>query len=194
MGGPGGNDVTALPTPFPGLRAFQEEDARFYFGQERHIDALFEKLGDARFLTVIGASGSGKSSLVRAGLIPELRAAGSAERPRWKILTCKPGDNPLANLAKAVEKELGGGLLAENRLPLDARLRQSARALADIVGDAGLEAEQRVLVVVDQFEQLFRYRRDSQQPNREDEAALFVRLLLEASADTKAGVYVVITM
>ena len=72
--------------PYRGLRMFGEEDAKFFFGRDREIQRLLEKLKSTRFLAVLGPSGSGKSSLVRAGLVPELRAgalAGSGTGMSW---------------------------------------------------------------------------------------------------------------
>ena len=142
------------PCPYRGLEAFGEEDARFYFGRESSVQRLLEKLKQARFVAVVGPSGSGKSSLVRAGLLPRLRAGGE----RWRILVVRPGGDPLAALA--------GGLLGlvpgvapgrtVDELAADERALHvtTAAALAD--DPAGV----RVLVLVDQCEELFTLCRD----------------------------------
>src|SRR4051812_46963994 len=86
--------------PFPGLRPFEEEDCQFFFGRESQITELISRLGRHRFVAVLGESGSGKSSLVRAGLIPRLKYGllpSSAEK--WCVLTFEPGQKPLRELA-----------------------------------------------------------------------------------------------
>ena len=90
--------------PFPGLRPFQFDENYLFFGREEQVSQLLQRLGNTRFLAVVGASGSGKSSLVRAGLLPELHGgtmtdAGSS----WEIAVMRPGGDPLTNLAKSLE-------------------------------------------------------------------------------------------
>lgn len=176
-----------IESPFPGLRPFRESESANFFGQDDQIEALLDRLGETRFVAVMGSSGCGKSSLVRAGLVATLRQ-GATGKPHWYIATCRPGADPLGNLAAALQSALPGGR------DVLACLRRSARGIVDAVGAAGIDPDQRVLVVVDQFEELFRYRRVDGSMKREDDTALFVRLLLEAAADTCANLYVVITM
>jgi hypothetical protein len=180
---------TLLENPFPGLRPYRESESGNFFGQDEQIDRLLEGLGDSRFLAVVGISGSGKSSLVRAGLIAALKGGSDAADSRWRVASCRPGADPLLNMAAALDKTLG---FKESRaLPL---LRRSARGVVDMVNSAGLDSGQRLLLLVDQFEELFRYRRTDSNLNREDEAAHFVRLLLEAASDEVTNIYIVITM
>src|ERR1043165_9173351 len=89
--------------PFPGLRPFQMEEEYLFFGRETQRKELIALLRDHRFVAVLGASGSGKSSLVRAGLLPALfgglmTQAGS----HWNIAVLRPGGRPMANLAAAL--------------------------------------------------------------------------------------------
>src|SRR5215469_4107453 len=89
--------------PFPGLRPFQPEDAEFYFGRDTQREELLARLRTHRFLAVVGASGSGKSSLVRAGLIPDLQK-GYLDKggPEWYIVKFTPGTTPFTALATAL--------------------------------------------------------------------------------------------
>src|SRR5215510_990164 len=96
---------TSRRNPYPGLRPFTLEDADRFFGREGQSDALVAKLATSRFVAVVGTSGSGKSSLVHAGLRPSLAAgylqpAGSD----WCIADFYPGSNPLGRLADALNK------------------------------------------------------------------------------------------
>src|SRR4051812_29913825 len=90
-------------SPFPGLRPFEPDEDHLFFGREREIDELLRRLSETRFLAVVGTSGSGKSSLVRSGLIPSLHSgfmvtAGSS----WRVALLRPGEDPIGNLASAL--------------------------------------------------------------------------------------------
>src|ERR1044071_2300777 len=117
--------------PYRGLQVFNEEDARFYFGRAGDVQRLVEKLKSTRFLGVLGASGSGKSSLVRAGLVPALRAGELPGSEAWQIAPIfPPGSAPLESLVLNFAKPPGvdtSGLLG--------LLRDSDRALHTAVRD-----------------------------------------------------------
>ena len=87
--------------PFPGLRPFETTEYRLFFGREGQSDSLVERLGRSRFLAVVGTSGSGKSSLVRAGLLPALRGGMMAGAGAdWRIAVMRPGHDPIGDLAR----------------------------------------------------------------------------------------------
>ncbi|HWS55305.1 MAG TPA: tetratricopeptide repeat protein [Pyrinomonadaceae bacterium] len=185
--------------PFPGLRPFRQEESNLFFGREGQSDELLARLSRARFLAVVGTSGSGKSSLIRAGLLPALygglmAGAGSG----WRIAVMRPGADPLGNLARALAAEdvLGGDGMDEpmRAALIEATLRRGALGLVDAARQARLGPRENLLVVVDQFEELFRYREARGASASADDAAAFAKLLLEASARREAPVYVVITM
>jgi tetratricopeptide (TPR) repeat protein len=185
--------------PFPGLRPFEPEEDFLFFGRERQVDELLRKVRATRLLAVVGASGAGKSSLVRCGLIPSLysglmASAGSS----WRVAMLRPGEDPIGTLAVALDAPgvLGstGELETTNRVLLEATLRRGTSGLIDAVRLARLPAEDNLLVVVDQFEELFRFRQSSVTPGFRDEAALFVRLLLEAANQCDLPVHIVLTM
>jgi len=183
--------------PFPGLRPFEAEEDHLFFGREKQIDDLLRRLRTTRFLSVIGTSGSGKSSLVRAGLIPALQGgfmvgAGSS----WRIATFRPAGDPIGNLAAALsDPEVLGTdpeLAGTQRVLMEATLRRGTLGLADALRQAILPPQYNVLIVVDQFEELFRFRH-SRQADCKDEAQAFVKLLLEATRQ-EVPLYVVLTM
>ena len=92
-------DRLPVTAPYPGLRPFEFHEAEIFFGREQHVDRLLEILQRERFLAVIGPSGSGKSSLVRAGMLPALTAGWLGTGSDWRIVVMRPGDQPFRHLA-----------------------------------------------------------------------------------------------
>ena len=190
-----------IPTnPFPGLRPFDFEESHLFFGRDGQSEQLITKLGATRFLAVVGTSGSGKSSLVRAGLMPSLlggfmTSAGS----NWRIAVMRPGNDPIGNLARVLNApDVFGSDISENAelqtVLAEATLHRGSRGLVDAVRHAVIGENENVLVVVDQFEEIFRFARVSEEKEYRDEAAAFVKLLLEAMRQREVSIYVVLTM
>lgn len=308
--------------PFPGLRAFEYEEYELFFGRDEQYEQMIEKLSETRFLAVVGTSGSGKSSLVKAGLYPALYGGlMMSAGPNWRIAEFRPKDDPIRELAFALNhkrvfgdkakengssrfkisestnwaslcskiskeaKEAGqnpsgrifevlpqdkrdvlgtvgeagdvkeivkvfngiletrdfykptdfqgvplsneiqdllrrdqtslskGELEKLNRLILEASypeeiakkiesqaqitevtLRRGDLGLIDVVREAKMADDESLLVVVDQFEELFRYARISEHGPHGNQAAAFVKLLLQASEQSELPIYVVLTM
>ncbi len=188
--------------PFPGLRPFETDEEYLFFGREGQSEEILRRLRRNRFLAVVGSSGSGKSSLVRAGLLPYLYGGFLAKAgSHWRVAIFRPGSDPLGGLARALNDAavLGaGGLSAEdaarNAVLLEVTLRRSGLGLIEAVRLARLEGHENVLVVVDQFEELFRYAAAGGAPSKEGDADAFVKLLLEASGQSGLPIYVVLTM
>lgn len=188
--------------PFPGLRPFEPEEDHLFFGRERETDELLRRLRTNRFVTVLGTSGSGKSSLVRCGLIPSLYSgfmvkAGSS----WRVAVFRPGEDPIGNLAEALNRpavlgseETDPDLVQTGRMFLETTLRRSALGLADCARQARLQPHENLLVVVDQFEELFRFKESRKEHGSRDEAIAFAKLLLGAAGQDEVPVFVVITM
>src|SRR4051794_25556320 len=134
--------------PYRGLRAFEEAHAELFFGRTADTQRLVEKLKASRCLTVLGASGSGKSSLVRAGLIPALRHAAISGSDRWAVRVLRPGTHPLETLAAHVLGLDGRGAMRDTlgALSSDAHTLHLALVLAF----AERPPEQRVVWVIDQ--------------------------------------------
>ncbi len=110
--GPGpGQAVYEGECPYRGLQVFEEEHAPFFFGREAATEWLVNELRDSRFLAVIGPSGSGKSSLVRAGLVPALRRGALPASNTWPLHLFRPGHRPLESLAVALSQN--GGLAGD---------------------------------------------------------------------------------
>jgi WD40 repeat protein/DNA-binding SARP family transcriptional activator len=143
--------------PFLGLRNFEEADAGLFFGREALIAKLIERLeADPALLVIVGASGSGKSSVLRAGLIPALkdapRTGGLAGPGGWQVHLIKPTAHPLEALATSLTRDAASPRATEDLIEaLQAEPRSLAREVQRLVS-AG---RQRILLAVDQFEELF---------------------------------------
>ncbi len=213
-------ETTKRDNPFPGLRPFRPEEAHLFFGREDRIADIVQRLRRNRFVAVVGASGSGKSSLVNAGLLPALgRGLPTRYGTKWRIAVLRPGNAPIRNLVDALgqpgilgpDEEDEAALQATLRATLlDTALRRSALGLLDAAAQTLLPKGENLLVVVDQFEELFRFKEEAQirseearkarevnkdQPAKDpNEAAAFVKLLLEAARSERAPIYIMLTM
>ena len=173
--------------PYKGLRPFQAADAADFFGRERLVKRLIgrlvEKTPAARFLAIVGPSGSGKSSLVRAGLIPALWRGELPKSDNWYIVDLVPGAHPFEELEVALTRVAAQpvGRLKEH-LEDDARglLRASQLVLPD--------DDSELLVVIDQFEEVFTL------VEAEEVRARFLEILHTAVTDKRSRVRVVVTL
>ncbi|TWA53190.1 hypothetical protein FBZ84_13343 [Azospirillum baldaniorum] len=150
-----------LASPYPGLPAFDVDTAHLFFGRGRPVDpdaeptgtlkALLDRLHTQRLVALLGASGSGKSSLAKAGVAEVYRRRG------WAVVTVRPGLTPLRNLAEAIAAEVEGLGPGPERLVAMDRWERSLEAgrLAEVVTAARGQGALGLLVVVDQFEEFF---------------------------------------
>jgi len=198
----------ALAMPYPGLRPFEAEDQPLFFGREAQVGAMLLQLEDHRFVAVVGSSGSGKSSLVRAGLLPAVREGFLLGTTDWLTIIIKPGHQPYQRLVRALSRatcrtEGAQGVPADDD-PLTpdatatlAMLRRTDRGLLTVLGELAISPGSRVMIVVDQFEELFAFRRAG--VNRDtvtsrDEAAAFVGMLLRSASEPAGRVWAILTM
>ncbi|TKK71763.1 WD40 repeat domain-containing protein [Ilyomonas limi] len=181
--------------PFVGLRSYESHESILFFGRQDQTIELLQKLHLFRFLAVIGSSGSGKSSLVKAGLIPRLKAGYLVKnQSSWVIVTMKPGKDALLNLAEALLSlfnESNNGFTAAD---LKKRiLEQGFEAIPDIWSPQKL-GKANYFLLVDQFEELFRIALNTSEIAKRDEAADFVNVLLHLSHQKIISFYITITM
>jgi hypothetical protein len=181
--------------PYPGLRAYLHTEADIFFGREEQTDELLKNLQQSRFLAVIGPSGCGKSSLVRAGMIASLRAGILTNSgAHWRVAEMRPGERPMARLAKALAAPLALGpdigSEVEGAAFLQATLQRGPLGLLEALRETPLPKYANLLILVDQFEEIFRFRREVDA----DEADAFVALLLATAQQKEVPIYVVITM
>ncbi len=180
------NTVEEVVNPYKGLAAFQEGDAEDFFGRDQLIQTLLDKMEEDhplhRFLAVVGPSGSGKSSVVKAGLLPALRKGSLPNSENWFIVQMIPGTSPLTELEDALMR------VAINPVPtLKEELRDNHEALVGVVDSALPDDGSELVLVIDQFEETFTTGSDRE---RED----FLQSLYQAIIHPDSRLRVIITL
>jgi WD40 repeat protein/tetratricopeptide (TPR) repeat protein len=186
--------IPDVAAPYPGLRPFRQDESAIFFGRDQQIGDILARLKNHQFLGVVGSSGCGKSSLVRAGMLPALISGEMGEvGSTWFVADMKPGDSPVTNLAEALIKShvLGDrwSYTPEGVALLAAALRRSDVSLINLIRQVELPKYANLLVLADQFEEIFRFQQHD--PN---EALAIVDLLLTTGRDRSVPIYVVLTM
>jgi WD40 repeat protein/class 3 adenylate cyclase len=139
-----------VANPYKGLRAFEEADAADYFGREELIEQLVKRLGGTRFLAVVGPSGSGKSSVVRAGLLPAIRRGAIPESEGWWITDMFPGARPLDGLEAALLRAV-----PDPPTSLMDQLERDEHGLHRAILRLLPSDATELVLVIDQFEEVF---------------------------------------
>lgn len=153
--------------PYPGLASFTEKDTEYFFGREAEVEQMWRKLQEPHLHALIGPSGAGKSSFLRAGLIPTAPAG-------WRVIVATPGNRPFISLAQALLPEIRSDAGA-----IDALLRFEQPDVAVPLVAGWRRGHDQVLIIVDQFEELFTLNPAEVQ---ERFALLLGRLALESDA------------
>ena len=185
----------ALPAdPYPGLRPFNRNEHRIFFGREEMIDAVIDALARKNLVVVHGASGSGKSSVVRAGVLPWLDIQ-QGRRRRWLTAIRRPAGGPLRNLASALAELLGAAPGSSQTINPAASwhtcLALGHTVLDDIEGLLSSKGTS-LCLLIDQFEELFRYAKEKSR----EEAALLTQLLCSLASEQNPAphLFVILTM
>jgi WD40 repeat protein len=174
-------DWSLARNPYKGLRAFGAEDAEDFFGRDSLIDELEVAIQRHALVAVVGASGSGKSSAVRAGLLPRLRANRTGS-DNWVVATMVPGHRPFSQLETAVQESTPG--VTE----LAAEAQGDDLDVLRIVQTALPDDTTRMLLLIDQFEELFH------QVTSQPERTRFIRNLIEAAEDPHSQLTLLLTL
>lgn len=177
-----------LRNPYKGLLPFSESDAAYFFGREAMVDQLLDRLEQTgpnkRFLALVGPSGSGKSSLVKAGLIPALRRGAIAGSENWFILETAVGGQPFDELEAALLR-----VAVHPAAGLKERLQQDPAALGDIVREMlPVAGDNELLLFIDHFEALFA------QEGGEPTDYLFLDSLSTAIRDDRCPIRIIINL
>jgi hypothetical protein len=183
--------------PYRGLRVFDVNDAAFFFGREALVQWLLNEVRSAtegqplnRFLVIAGASGSGKSSVVRAGMAAALKHDAVPGSCRWPIAIFRPGSDPLESLAVALSRVVNVGQGASGLADLIGELQRNEKALHLTARQSLSENASGIMLVilVDQFEEVFTLCRN------EDLRGVFIRNLLYAAKVAQGQTWVILTM
>ncbi|MGD8626448.1 MAG: TIR domain-containing protein, partial [Anaerolineae bacterium] len=181
------------PAPYRGLLRFEAEHTRFFFGREADRRRLVEKLEEDTFVAVVGASGSGKSSLVRAGLLPALARGALPGSDQWHTLVFQPGGQPLRTLAEQVATLVPIAHRLEAADDLTGRLSERADGLRTAATTYLADRPGSLLLVVDQFEELFTLCREKPEACRA-RVEQFIANLADAVENGEGRIRILITL
>jgi len=189
------SDMVMPECPYMGLAHFNEDDRDLFFGRESFSEKLYKAFSDKPLVAVVGPSGSGKSSVVRAGFMPKLRQEGfDQDGGAGSMVVMLPRDKPFHELATALLPLIEPGLGKLDRLRKSKELAQDFRAgnleLCEVVGliHEGSQREQRPVLIIDQFEEVFTLAADPKTQAR------FLDLIINAVKDEGTGLKVILTL
>ncbi|HEX5064371.1 MAG TPA: protein kinase, partial [Kofleriaceae bacterium] len=189
MPGRAGRQLAEGESPYPGLTAFQESDADRFFGRSRDIARMTARVREYPITGIVGPSGVGKSSFIRAGVGPALKASGE----RWDVVTLRPGRAPLAALASIVQKlTTRSGPDVQTQVnehhQIVHRLRTEPGYVGTLLRTRARQTNGQILLFIDQFEELYTLVPDA------DERKAFTAALAGVADDTAAPLRVVVSM
>ncbi|MEM7086701.1 MAG: hypothetical protein AAF489_10995 [Bacteroidota bacterium] len=182
--------------PYVGLRPFQADESLLFFGRREQTIDLLQSLHKHHFVAVVGGSGSGKSSLIRAGLVPSLKAGYLVDdNDKWCIANMNPGRNPLYNLAESLTQQINPDADSKDIVALVEKIEEEgADAILELIRPLWDTENTNFFLLIDQFEELFRFSMHQTSEANRDEAIDFVNIFLELSEQTQIPFYVVLTM
>lgn len=182
--------------PYVGLRPFQADESLLFFGRREQIIDLLQSLHKHHFVAVVGGSGSGKSSLIRAGLVPALKAGYLVDdNDKWCIANMNPGRNPLYNMAESLIQQIDPSATSKDVVAFVEKIEEvGADAILELIRPLWDAENTNFFLLIDQFEELFRFSMHQTSEANRDEAIDFVNIFLELSEQTQIPFYVVLTM
>jgi energy-coupling factor transporter ATP-binding protein EcfA2 len=175
--------------PFPGIRSYEINEDELFFGRDLQVNELIEKLFQTRFLAIVGSSGCGKSSIIKAGIIPALLKNKTVHPvSSWAMSVFRPADDPIGNLAESLT---AGNAKAKD---IATELRSGKDGLVRVLQTLTNPEEQSRLIIIDQFEELFRFKKSRTTFHTILETAAFIDLILFAIDQTEVPVYIILSM
>lgn len=181
--------------PFPGLRSYSTGESHIFFGRGWETGEIAERLQKNRFVALIGAPGIGKSSLINCGLIPRITGQSSPGTGQWRIISFRPGTDPVGNLAGAMVEgipELKGNGLTRDKVYR--QLKESDQGIAEVCETFLSGTDRKILIIVDQFEDIFRYHSlMAAEDNITDNSSL-INLLVKALNGKQDNIYLAFAM
>jgi WD40 repeat protein/energy-coupling factor transporter ATP-binding protein EcfA2 len=193
--------ISLISNPFPGLRPFGIDESHLFFGREGQTDEVLLKLSENKFVAVIGSSGSGKSSFMYCGVIPILYGGFFSQvGSNWEVIVSRPGNSPIQNLAKSIiaKDEYLNNSDPEEKLIAETInttiLRSSSKGLTEAIEQNSRLSNKNILILIDQFEELFRFKKSEESNSYANESLEFVNLILDAVHTKESKIYVALTM
>lgn len=194
------SSLVQIPSNLPGLHHFDDSNVELFFGRKRQVDDLLSIIQEGRFIGIVGPEGAGKTSLIKAGLIPALENGftGAAGR-EWSFCYCRPGITPIENLASALSEKNVLGDQEKGSLEMDDEIvklmRKDHSGILNALTKYSISGDGNLLIIIDQFEDIF----DLAEKGKtglawEQEIALFFNNIAKAIASKDASVYVLISM
>jgi serine/threonine protein kinase len=181
-----GRQLVEGESPYPGLTAFQEADADRFFGRSRDVTRMIARVRESPITGVVGPSGVGKSSFIRAGVGPALKASGE----RWDVVTLRPGRAPLAALASVLAR-MSTRVSKDDLRPQDyvvERVRAEPGYIGAVLRDQVRQSGGHLLLLIDQFEELYTLVADA------EERRAFTAALAAIADDATAPLRIVVSM
>jgi WD40 repeat protein len=188
-----------MVNPFPGLRPFSFEESYLFYGQDRICNQVIQKLISNKFVCILGGAGVGKTSLINCGIQP-LVLSGLLDGPEtnWHCFRTQPGLNPIRNLAKVIYNSKFKDSFNENQRIHEqicrSILHRGRYGLVELISQFQLAGDHKYLFIIDQFEDLFKLRYNTNEIEFYEEALQYVNLFIEALSSTKYQVHVVISI
>ena len=184
----------------PGLNHYDNQNSNLFFGRQRQVDDLLSIMQEGRFIGVVGQEGTGKTSLIKAGLIPALKNGftGAAGK-NWSFCYCRPGITPIENLASALSEKQVLGDQDKGSLEMDDEIvklmRKDHSGILNAVSKYSISGEGNLLIIIDKFEDIFGLAEKHKVGLAwEQEVALFLNNIAKAITTKTASIYVLISM
>jgi len=188
-------NIIIRPNPFPGLRAFRPDEGNLFFGRIESTLKVVNRLKENRFVAVIGASGSGKSSLVLSGVIPALLKENSEGRKSWSYLVFRPDQNPVDHLAAELSSfSASAGFTQLTQASIAASLHNRTEGLTEVINRIRKNLRQQIVIVIDQFEEIFRFSPATASGTPGDDATEFIDLIVNAIKNPDQGLHIILTL
>jgi WD40 repeat protein len=181
--------------PYPGLKPFAPDNSDLFFGRDAESDEVILKLLKNRYITVIGASGTGKSSLIFGGVLPKIMNLKIRESSIWKIISISPGNDPFGNLSDALSK----GIAVPNQKKVEkdvilSDLIDKQTGLSDIVRKYMIRHDDNILLVIDQFEEIFRYISSGKSDVSDTTAITFIEFLVNSVIKPDLNIFIIVSI
>ncbi len=192
-------NIIRQTNPFPGIRSFESSEDHLFFGREKQVKEVTVNLFNTQFVAIIGSSGCGKSSLVKAGLIPVLFKHKHRDLENdWSLSLFRPGEDPIGNMAASLynfySENNGDQRSKLSKAEIRDMLIKDPAGLIKVIREQDKLLKRNRLIIIDQFEEIFRYRNNDALEHLNKDAFHFVNLFLHAINSQEEGIYVVLTM